>query len=200
MESHPVRADPVFWLPLCWGGVVIWTDPQSVPSGSFWCSHSGGQSVINTDKAGRKMFCEGQGCCERYSAGHYAELWLQSSHSGDLWRSPGAQRKWFFLHVSATLCSYKMTFHKNKSALHPVSTSDLKNVFITSTIHIKDTSSLTVAIFLFVVIFLTLCANYTSPWGLLHQFQDSRHILVWSDFLSVTYNSNMANVICQSQS
>lgn len=58
---------------------------------------------------------------------------------------------------------HKMTFHKNKSALHPVSTSDLKNVVIRSTIHIKDTSSLTAAIFLFVVIFLTLCANYTSP-------------------------------------
>lgn len=159
MESHPVRANPVFWLPLCWGGVVIWTDPQSVPSGSFCCSHSGGQSVINTDKAGRKMLW-GSGLLRALQCWHYAELWLQSSHSGDLWRSPGAQRKWFFLHVSATLCSYKMTFHKNKSALHPGSTSDLKNVVITSTIHIKDTLSLSIAIFLFVVIFLTVCKLY----------------------------------------
>lgn len=57
-----------------------------------------------------------------------------------------------------------MTFHKNKSALHPVSTSDLKNVVITSTIHIKDTSRLSVAIF-------SLCSNFSDCVQTIHHLE-----------------------------
>lgn len=42
---------------------------------------------INLDIKGGKCFLKGQGRCECYCAGYYLELWLQSSHSGDLWRS-----------------------------------------------------------------------------------------------------------------